>query len=139
MLAQSELLRERVQQAAETTQRFMEMSALLTQRMAANTAQAEQAVRDYMVAVQNALGSATGKATQADASEAVQGTPPVQGTRRRTLKELDTASTAEKRAEATSVPVWQRIKQIGSELPAEAWDKVPADLATNLDAHLYGR
>jgi hypothetical protein len=35
-------------------------------------------------------------------------------------------------------PLWQSIVDLGASLPAEAWDQVPADLAANLDRHLYG-
>jgi Arc/MetJ-type ribon-helix-helix transcriptional regulator len=37
-----------------------------------------------------------------------------------------------------SRPAWERIVAIGQDVPREAWDTVPTDLATNLDHYLYG-
>jgi hypothetical protein len=36
-------------------------------------------------------------------------------------------------------PLWQSVVDIGARLPAEEWDRVPTDLAANLDHYLYGR
>jgi hypothetical protein len=35
-------------------------------------------------------------------------------------------------------PLWQSIIDIGASLPPEEWDRVPPDLAANLDHYLYG-
>jgi len=35
-------------------------------------------------------------------------------------------------------PLWQTIVELGAGLPAEAWDGVPTDLASNLHRYLYG-
>jgi hypothetical protein len=35
-------------------------------------------------------------------------------------------------------PLWQSVIELGASLPAEEWDRVPADLAANLDHYLYG-
>ena len=35
------------------------------------------------------------------------------------------------------VPIWQRLAAIGAAVPEEAWADIPADLATNVDLHLY--
>lgn len=35
-------------------------------------------------------------------------------------------------------PVWEMLAELGASIPAEAWEKVPTDLATNLEHHLYG-
>lgn len=35
-------------------------------------------------------------------------------------------------------PLWQSVIAIGANLPPEEWDRVPADLAANLDHYLYG-
>jgi len=35
-------------------------------------------------------------------------------------------------------PIWERIAEIGKSIPEEEWDKVPTDLAANLDHYLYG-
>lgn len=34
-------------------------------------------------------------------------------------------------------PIWETIAEIGKSIPEEEWDKVPTDLATNLDHYLY--
>lgn len=36
-------------------------------------------------------------------------------------------------------PLWQAVVEIGANLPSEEWDRVPTDLAANLDHYLYGR
>jgi hypothetical protein len=35
-------------------------------------------------------------------------------------------------------PLWQSVIELGASLPAEVWDRVPEDLAANLDHYLYG-
>jgi hypothetical protein len=35
-------------------------------------------------------------------------------------------------------PIWERLATIGAAVPAEAWNDVPTDLATNVDQYLYG-
>ena len=35
-------------------------------------------------------------------------------------------------------PIWQSVIDLGASLPAEEWDRVPTDLASNLDHYLYG-
>ncbi|PYQ32145.1 MAG: hypothetical protein DMF56_01245 [Acidobacteria bacterium] len=35
-------------------------------------------------------------------------------------------------------PLWQSIITLGASLPAEEWNRVPADFAANLDHYLYG-
>jgi hypothetical protein len=36
-------------------------------------------------------------------------------------------------------PLWQSVIDLGASLPPEVWDRVPEDLASNLDHYLYGR
>ncbi|HXH94129.1 MAG TPA: hypothetical protein VNN25_21315 [Thermoanaerobaculia bacterium] len=36
-------------------------------------------------------------------------------------------------------PLWQSIIDVSASVPPEEWDRVPKDLATNLDHYLYGR
>jgi hypothetical protein len=36
-------------------------------------------------------------------------------------------------------PLWQSVIELGASLPAEVWDQVPSDLASNLDHYLYGK
>jgi hypothetical protein len=35
-------------------------------------------------------------------------------------------------------PLWQSIIELSASVPAEEWDRVPKDLAENLDHYLYG-
>ena len=35
-------------------------------------------------------------------------------------------------------PIWEIIIEIGEQISAEEWEKVPADLSANLDHYLYG-
>lgn len=35
-------------------------------------------------------------------------------------------------------PFWERIQALGARVPTEVWEKVPKDLAKNLDHYLYG-
>ena len=35
-------------------------------------------------------------------------------------------------------PIWEMISEIGKSIPEKEWDKVPTDLAANLDHYLYG-
>jgi putative addiction module CopG family antidote len=41
-------------------------------------------------------------------------------------------------AAPSSIPLWEAIAGIGQKLSAEEWAPVPADLARNVDHHLYG-
>jgi len=34
-------------------------------------------------------------------------------------------------------PVWEQIVEIGASVPEEEWEKLPSDLAANLDHYLY--
>jgi hypothetical protein len=36
-------------------------------------------------------------------------------------------------------PIWEALVELGENVPAEAWDRVPANLSTNLDHYLYGK
>ena len=35
-------------------------------------------------------------------------------------------------------PIWEKIKGIMADVPPQEWEKVPTDLAQNLDHYLYG-
>jgi hypothetical protein len=35
-------------------------------------------------------------------------------------------------------PIWERLAAIGADVPTDAWNDVPTDLATNVDRYLYG-
>lgn len=35
-------------------------------------------------------------------------------------------------------PVWKSVVKIGSSIPENAWDKMPADASLNVDHYLYG-
>lgn len=36
-------------------------------------------------------------------------------------------------------PIWESLAVLGGSVPAEAWDRVPVDLSTNLDRYLYDK
>lgn len=48
------------------------------------------------------------------------------------------ASTAEDEYDDSAPPLWQSVIDLGASLPPEDWDRVPTDLAANLDRYLYG-
>jgi hypothetical protein len=48
----------------------------------------------------------------------------------------DTAPDDENDDSAT--PLWRWVIEFGESLPPEVWDRVPTDLAANLDHYLYG-
>jgi hypothetical protein len=54
------------------------------------------------------------------------------------VKHLSVKSTREKPYNATAKPIWEIAKEIGAQIPAEEWARVPTDLARNLDHYLYG-
>lgn len=37
-----------------------------------------------------------------------------------------------------SKPFWQRIAEIGEQVPKEEWEKLPKDFARNFEHYLYG-
>jgi hypothetical protein len=45
---------------------------------------------------------------------------------------------AEEEYDDSVPPLWQSIIDLGASLPAEEWDRVPTDLASNLHRYLYG-
>lgn len=38
----------------------------------------------------------------------------------------------------TSTPFWQRITDIGAQIPEEAWESLPKDMSRNGERYLYG-
>ncbi len=48
------------------------------------------------------------------------------------------ASTPDDEYDDSARPLWQSVIDLGASLPAEEWDRVPTDLAANLDHYLYG-
>lgn len=47
-------------------------------------------------------------------------------------------ATTDDEFDESAPPLWQSVVAIGASLPAEEWDRVPDDLAANLDRYLYG-
>ncbi len=47
-------------------------------------------------------------------------------------------SSQEALAHGSARPIWEIIEEVGAEVPASEWAKVPEDLAKNLDHYLYG-
>jgi Arc/MetJ-type ribon-helix-helix transcriptional regulator len=42
------------------------------------------------------------------------------------------------RADQSRKPIWERIQDLTADVPDEAWDKLPADLAEQHDHYIYG-
>lgn len=52
---------------------------------------------------------------------------------------LDRIALVEREAQPLGTPpIWERLAAIGAAVPAEAWNGVPPDFATNVDRYLYG-
>jgi hypothetical protein len=45
---------------------------------------------------------------------------------------------AEEEYDDSAPPLWESVVAIGAGVPSEEWDRVPSDLAANLDHYLYG-
>lgn len=62
------------------------------------------------------------------------------GTLRRILRvdELDRRSSTDDEFDDSAPAVWREVVELGASVPADEWDRVPTDLATNLDHYLYG-
>lgn len=56
------------------------------------------------------------------------------------VEQLGKQSAAGKLTEVdpNSLPIWEVIRRISSEIPPEEWDAVPSDGSINLDHYLYG-
>ncbi len=52
--------------------------------------------------------------------------------------EQQAAFGASQEVDANSLPIWEVIDKISSEVPPEAWDSVPSDGSINIDHYLYG-
>lgn len=52
---------------------------------------------------------------------------------------LEERSLGEKPYDAAARPIWKVISDLGTEIPESEWERVPTDLARNLDHYLYGR
>ena len=64
----------------------------------------------------------------------------VSGQLRRILRvdQLEERPAGEMPFDPDAPPIWETIAEIGRSIPEEEWNKVPIDLATNLDHYLYG-
>lgn len=51
----------------------------------------------------------------------------------------DISHRADKEYDDSHPPLWQSVIDLGASLPPEVWDRVPEDLASNLDHYLYGK
>jgi hypothetical protein len=54
------------------------------------------------------------------------------------VKQLRVRPAPEKRPRKETKPFWKWVVELGESIPKEEWDKVPTDLAKNLDHYLYG-
>jgi hypothetical protein len=48
------------------------------------------------------------------------------------------STTSDDEYDDSAPPLWQSVVDLGASLPPEEWDRVPNDLAANLDHYLYG-
>jgi hypothetical protein len=56
-----------------------------------------------------------------------------------TMSEIRDVMTTEDEYDASAPALSQSVINLGASLPSEEWDRVPTDLAANLDHYLYGR
>jgi hypothetical protein len=54
------------------------------------------------------------------------------------IKDLTIQQAGELTFNAKARPVWEVVAELGSQIPAKEWEKVPADAARNLEHYLYG-
>jgi hypothetical protein len=55
------------------------------------------------------------------------------------IRDVTKEETTDDACDDTAKPLWQSIIDVSASVPSEEWDRVPEDLATNLDHYLYGR
>ncbi len=51
---------------------------------------------------------------------------------------VPTATLEDTGYDPTARPIWERIVEIGAQVPDEEWAQVPSDLSKNLKHYLYG-
>jgi len=51
----------------------------------------------------------------------------------------DTSQIDDESYDDSQPPLWQSMVDLGASLPPEAWDRVPVDLASNVDRYLYSK
>ena len=51
---------------------------------------------------------------------------------------VQTTTLEDTASNATARPIWERIVEIGAQVPESEWAKVPSDLSKNLKHYLYG-
>jgi hypothetical protein len=54
------------------------------------------------------------------------------------IRSLTIQSAGEPAFHAQARPVWEVVAELGSQIPAKEWEKVPSDAARNLKHYLYG-
>src|SRR4051794_5134812 len=59
------------------------------------------------------------------------------------LRQLELEAQPEKTFDATATmphrkPIWERAAELRKRVPAEEWDRLPADGSTQLDHYIYG-
>jgi len=55
------------------------------------------------------------------------------------IDEISEEPESEQAFDSDSPPIWEEIVRIGESVSAAEWNKVPTDLAANLDRYLYGK
>ncbi|MGH2413510.1 MAG: hypothetical protein ACRDEA_07435 [Microcystaceae cyanobacterium] len=56
-----------------------------------------------------------------------------------TVNQINNGKTEEEvNGEVEEKPFWQRIIEIGAEIPIEEWEKLPRDFSKNAEHYMYG-
>src|SRR4051794_40217160 len=134
-LLQNDSLLENLQKVIDTNRRVAELSALLNHEMATIIDQVERAFGAYIEATRAFAGEVGKSGDQVDLFKAL-----VDDWRQSSEvdRNFSLISRNDTELKPSSVPVWRRIKKLGHEIPQEELEKVPIDLAKNLDQYLCG-
>lgn len=51
---------------------------------------------------------------------------------------LEKIASEKSHTEPVAKPFWQKIQEIGAQVPREEWEKLPTDFARNFATYMYG-
>ncbi|NEQ36559.1 MAG: hypothetical protein F6K40_09835 [Okeania sp. SIO3I5] len=51
---------------------------------------------------------------------------------------LEKIASEKSHTEPVAKPFWQKIQEIGAQVPREEWEKLPTDFARNFESYMYG-
>jgi len=51
---------------------------------------------------------------------------------------LEKIASEKSNTEPVAKPFWQKIQEIGAQVPREEWEKLPTDFARNFETYMYG-